>query len=160
MPVCHSCIIDWILIKCHPDFPLSANRTPPSVRVSPAKASPRWARWLSVAPISLKGLRMIARSSFGRGNGGGGGGGRVCCVCLLPAITSFILGSIIHVRRIITLARSPFASSDITVNPLNTHTHKNMHTMLNRPPRIVVLTFYTHKNIRTHCTYKNTFVPA
>lgn len=47
-------------------------------------------------------------------------------MCVLPAITSSILSSIIHVRRIITLTRSPFATSDITVNPLR-HTHKRMH---------------------------------
>lgn len=61
-------------------------------------------------------------------------------MCVLPAITSSILSSIIHVRRIITLTRSPFATSDITVNPLR-HTHKRTHAG-------------THARARTHaCTH-------
>lgn len=58
----------------------------------------------------------------------------VVVVHLLPAITSSILSSIIDVKRIITLAGSPFATSDITVNPWM---DPNTHPMQNRPQTFV-----------------------
>lgn len=72
----------------------------------------------------------------------------VVVVHLLPAITSSILSSIIDVKRIITLAGSPFATSDITVNPLM---DPNTLPMQNRP-QTFVSAFNT--NLRLHADLK------
>lgn len=72
----------------------------------------------------------------------------VVVVHLLPAITSSILSSIIDVKRIITLARSPFATSDITVNPLM---DPNTRPMQNRPQ---TFTSAFNTNPRLHADLK------
>lgn len=56
-------IIDRILTKCFQTSFLSLHRPPTLSQQFPAKTSPLWARWLSVAPQSLEGLRMTPRSS-------------------------------------------------------------------------------------------------
>lgn len=72
----------------------------------------------------------------------------VVLVLLLPAITFSILSSIIDVKRIITLAGSPFATSDITVNPMM---DPNTRPMQNRP-QTSVSAFNT--NPRLHADVK------
>lgn len=84
------------------------------------------------------------------------------CVCVLPAITSSILSSIIHVRRIITLTRSPFATSDITVNPLR-HTHKRTHACTHNAKQTALCCLshrcepLTQTHICTHTDFGNTY---
>lgn len=139
-----SCVIDWLNFHKMSSRPssLSPQRPPnQSSNFPPAQASRLWAEWLSVASGRLERLRMTAGCSWVRI----AVVVLVCVhVCVLPAITSSILSSIIHVRRIITLARSLFATSDITVNPLTRGNTQNANTDF---PHTHTHTDFKHSNM-------------
>lgn len=143
-------------------IPPFITKTPHCQLVSPTKVSPVWAWWLSVGPRSLEdwGWQRDPLSFDGWGDSRVGVWGCVyVCVCVLQAITSSILSSIIHVRRIIALGRSPLASSDITVNPLK-HTNTERHTHTHDAKQAIVCLFRDFRETHRHCTCKQTHTHA